>query len=154
LPEGKTCHRLLGKNFDEFFKKFSDSVFLNKRRLSDDFLKNLSMIWLGRITSESKKECLPISNSLYQDVSKGYSFTTTCQNWTNAQELISSFIPSTENEESLGIPVCYTPAGKRISALAIGGISSDIIGDENNKIFSPNVGKYCTISQKLLCIEQ
>lgn len=157
--EKKTCYRLLGRNFDEFFKKLSDPLVLNQEKLKEEFLINLSNIWLGRIDKESKKDCVTVFTEYpSHDPSLNYSFTTTCQNWTTNKEKIPGYPP--KEKEVLTLPVCYTPQGERVSAAALVGLSSGIIEikkertEEGEKIFSPSLGKSCNLSQKLLCIEQ
>lgn len=153
LPEEKTCHRLLGKNFDEFLKKLSNPLVFNQEKLEEEFLKNLSNIWLGRINKESKKDCLAVFiEYLSRDPSLNYSFTTTCQNWTTSEERVSGY-PS-KGKEVLTLPVCYTPQGERINAATLVGISSGIIEKQGEKFFSSSLGRPCNFSQKLLCIEQ
>jgi len=151
--EKKTCHRLLGKNFEEFFKKLSDPLALNQEKLEEEFLKNLSNIWLGRINKESEKECITIfADWSPTDLSLNYSFTTTCQNWTISEERVPGYPPK-ENEK-IELPVCYTPEGVRINAAALAGLSSGIIEKAGEKFFATSLGKACNLSQKLLCIQQ
>ncbi len=153
LPEGKTCHRLLGKNFDEFFKKLSEPLLLNQEKFEEDFLKDLQNIWLGRINKESKRDCTTIyaKYPLY-DPSLNYSFTTTCQNWTTDEEKVLGYPP--KPDEKIEFPICYTPEGKRIDAAGLAGLSSGLIEKEKEKFFTPSLGKSCNFSQNLLCVQQ
>lgn len=149
LPEGKFCHRLLGKNFNEFFEKFSKPLIINQEKLEKSFLEGLSKIWIGRIDKNSKIECLPFAIGY----DKKYSFTTTCQNWTTNKSTVAGY-PQKEGEIT-EFPVCYTPEGVRIDAIGLAGLSSDVITKEDNlKYFSLSLGKSCNTAQKLLCIEQ
>jgi hypothetical protein len=149
LPEGKTCHRLLGKNFDEFLKKLSDPMLLNQERLEENFLRDLSNLWLGRIEAGSKRDCIILAERyLSMDVSRNYSFTTTCQNWTSNAEKVST-------GQGTEYPVCYTPQGARIDALSLAGLSSGLLGKESQtKFFTTSLGEPCYLEHKLLCIQQ
>ena len=138
LIRGATCHRLLAKNFDNFLNIFSSSSAINSERLSKDFYNDFGNIWLGRIDEESKKSCISISES---SGSQKYSLTVTCQNWTIGNELIG---------DSSSLPTCYTPMGAVVEASALAGLSSEIV----NNNFMPYQGKYCSNSQKLICIEE
>lgn len=125
LIRGDTCHRLLAKNFNEFLIK----------QLS---LADLENVWLGRLDEKSKKNCIGIASALsntYQPLAEKYSFTATCQNWTQGSKMV---------EGDSGFPTCYTPTGKFTNAVALAGLAS----------FPLSQGKYCSISQKLLCIEE
>ncbi len=154
LTEGKTCHRLLGKDFNEFFAKLSDLSAINKEKLEQTFLNHLSDIWLGRIDGNSKRDCTTISNqSASSDISRNYSFTTTCQNWTMGQATVPGYPPATGG--TTVFPKCYTPQGKRIDAVGVAGLSSGLVGsDLKTRALSPAVGKTCDSSQRLLCIQQ
>jgi len=142
LPEGKTCHRLLGKNFDDFFKNISQ----------ENFLTNFQEVWLGRINKESKKECIFIPARYYKDVSENYSFTSTCQNWTVNQAIVPGYPP--KEDEKKEFPLCYTPEGKKINAIFLGGYSSGFIESEKKKFITFSIGKFCNVYQRLLCIQQ
>ena len=154
LPEGKTCHRLLGKDFNELLEKFSILWIINREKLSEGFLNNLSNLWLGKIIDTSKKDCLIIDSQYASKVlSEGYSFTTTCQNWTQGTDTISGY--SRGVSPSSSFPQCYTSSGARIYAVALGGLSSGLSGGgTSTNSFSPSQGKYCDTEQKLLCVEQ
>lgn len=153
LPEGKTCHRLLGKNFDEFFKKLSEPSSLNQEKFGETFLKDLQNIWLGRINQESERDCTTIyAEYPPQDISRNYSFTTTCQNWTISQEMIPGYPP--KPGEEIELPICYTSLGARVNAAGLAGLSSGVIEKEKEQFLTPSLGKSCNLSQKLLCIQQ
>lgn len=153
LPEGETCHRLLGKNFEEFFKKLSAPLDINQEKFDEKFLENLSEIWLGRINNDSKRECLTVfTERMPINPSRFYSYTTTCQNWTIDREIVLGYPPRL-NEE-IEFPICHTPEGRRINAVGLGGLSSGLTGERINQYFSYSVGKFCNDQQKLLCIEQ
>lgn len=155
IPEGKICYRLLGKNFEEFFKKFSNTLIINKEKFEDSFLiKELSNIWLGRINKESKRDCTTVFTRFpFADPNRGYSFTTTCQNWTADKETVPGY-PSNVGE-IIEFPKCYNPQGQRIDAVSLAGLSSGLTGIEGvNQYFSPFLGKLCNTTQKLLCIQQ
>lgn len=156
LPEEKTCHRLLGKNFEDFFKKLSGQSVVYPETLRKEFLNDLANIWLGRITKESKRDCLTIlSPKPFFNLSEGYSFTTTCQNWTAEEEKVSGYPPKIGERGEF--PKCYTPEGVRIDAVGLAGLASGLTEkrDEVKFIkFTPSLGKPCNSPQKLLCIEQ
>lgn len=153
LPEGKTCHRLLGKNFDEFFKKLSDPLLLNQEKLEETFLIELADIWLGRINTENKKDCITIfTKEPPLDPAQGYSFTTTCQNWTTGEEMVPDYPP--QPGQKAEFPKCYTPQGIRIDAVGLAGLSSGLLGPKGVENFTTSLGKSCNNSRKLLCIEQ
>jgi hypothetical protein len=151
---GKTCHRLLGNNFDEFFNKLSDSLVLNQKRFGLEFLADLPNVWLGRTATTSKKECLTISSAYSPvDIARQYSFTTTCQNWTSGDELVAGYPPAQGQQTEF--PICYTPQGKKTNAAAVGGLSIGLTGKTGEtQIFSTVIGKSCSLPQKLLCIQQ
>jgi len=156
LPEGKTCYRLYGKNFNEFFKKLSEPLAINQEKFDEDFLNDLGNIWLGRINNESKKDCIAIfSTSPYYDPTKNYTFTTTCQNWTTDRGAVAGYPP--EPNKTVEFPACYTPQGVRVDAVKLGGLGSGLLGKEREgeiPTFTSSLGKSCSLSQKLLCIEQ
>ncbi len=151
-----TCHRLLAKNFDEFLVKLSDLLIINGERLEKGFLDNMGNLWLGRVDEKSKKNCTPIgiipSDSMGA-ISERYSLTATCQNWTRENRLVEGYPVSTGGPKP-SFPTCYTPEGKSIDAVALGGLSSALIGTGNNTTFNIYQGKYCDTRQKLLCIEE
>lgn len=151
----KTCYRLLGKNFNDFFQKLSDSMLLNQKRFNNNFLENLSKIWLGRINNDSKLDCIYISNNFFSyDVNQNYSFTTTCQNWKVSERLISEYLLSKEEKEKVNFPICYTSQGQRINAVGLAGLASDFIVEGKDKFLNPYLGISCDTERKLLCIEQ
>lgn len=153
LPEGKTCHRILGKNFDEFFKKLSESVFLSQEKFGKTFSESLKNIWLGRINRESKRDCATVyTQYIPLDASRGYSFTTTCQNWTIDQGTVPGYPP--QPGEKTEFPVCYTPQGKRITAAGLIGLASGMIEKTGEQFLTFSLGKSCNFSQKLLCVQQ
>jgi len=153
IQDEKTCHRFLGKNFEEFFKKFSNPLVLNQEKFDENFLKDLSNLWLGRINENSKEDCITIFNPYLVDESLKYSFTTTCQNWKTKTGAVAGYPPKAD--EKIEFPVCYTPEGKRINAIGLGGLSSGLITqEEKTSAFTPYFGKSCNTYQKLLCIEQ
>lgn len=154
LPEGETCHQLLGKNFEEFWQKFSDTFAINLEKFEKFFLlSEFSEVWLGRITEESKRECVNVfSRFPSTDVPIKTSFTTTCQNWTTSDGIIPGYVSGGVELESF--PKCYTPEGVRIVAAGLTGLASVIAGAEESEYFSPFFGKYCNQPQKLICVEQ
>jgi hypothetical protein len=165
IPQGKTCHRLLGKSFDDFFKKISDPVNLNIGKFGDDFIKNLGNIWLGRINQESKRECIEVPPEYVssKDLRMMYSFTSTCQNWTTGKSKISENVQETNNNENVqetnndeleGLPICFTSQGGRIFAMRIGGLSSQIVKINDVDKINLYSGEICSEEKSLLCIQQ
>lgn len=140
LIRGASCHRLLAKNLEEFLKLFSDFSILNKQRLNKDFYNDFSELWLGRLTEKSPQNCVKVSETELKDLTKLYSFTATCQNWTNNSRFIVA--PSEAK--------CYTKGGLPVTSAALVGLSLAESGEK----FSPLVGRYCDISQKIICVEE
>jgi len=156
LIRGATCHQLLGKNFNEFLEKFSDLVIINEEKLENDFLKDMENLWLGRFDEKSKKNCTTIAAALlvpYKPLVEEYSFTTTCQNWTQENELVQGY-PVPTGEAKPSFPTCYTLAGQFTDAVALGGLASGLTGKGKDTVFTPYQGKGCNTKQKLLCIEE
>ncbi len=152
LIRGATCHRLLGNSLDSFLDKLSDSVFLNREKLSNDFYDKVSEAWLGRLNSKSKKNCIPITSVVGSGnvrLEEGYSFTSTCQNWTNGQRFAEGY-PVPEGEIGGDFPACFTPAGESTDAVAVGAFAIGISKETN---FMTDWGKYCGDDQRLICIE-
>jgi len=155
LPEGKTCHQLWGRNFEEFFQKFSDTLAINQEKFEDKFLRDeVASIWMGRITKDSKRDCTTMFLKFAAfSVSKNYSFTTTCQDWTTGEDAVAGFSEYSEGEIEL-FPKCYTPEGVRINAASLAGLATGIAGEEKSEYFSPFLGRPCNQIHKLLCIQQ
>ena len=150
LPENKTCHRLLGSNFNDFFKKLSDPLALNRGKFDESFLQDLQNVWLGRITKESLRECTAIFFEQFppRQLERNYSFTTTCQNWTIGLETALGYPPSPGQE--VEFPACFTPAGVRTSAVGLACLASGLQG----QLLTTSLGNSCDTAQKLLCVQQ
>lgn len=156
LIRGATCHRLLGKDLDEFLARLSDTLIINEEKLEKEFLENLKNIWLGRIDEKSKKNCTIIfaaASDPYKSLAEKYSFTTTCQDWTTAEMKVEGY-PAPKGEAKPDFPTCYTPEGVFTDAVTLGGLASGLTGKGADKTFTSYQGKYCSDSQKLLCIEE
>jgi len=156
LIRGATCHQLLGRDFNEFLKKFSDLYMINEKKLEDSFLKDFSNIWLGRVDEKSKKNCTAIATALtdpYKPSAEKYSLTTTCQNWTKEEEKVEGYY-NIDDLAGGSFPTCYTPEGVSTKAVILGGLSSGLEEEGIYKTFTPYQGKYCDKVQKLLCIEE
>lgn len=147
LVRGATCHRLLGRDFTGFLEKFSSLALINKEKLDENFLESFGDVWLGRLNSNSKKTCVKVDEPDYGSLSEKYSYTVTCQNWTNSSRII-------EENSGLSFPTCYTPEGKTTEATGLGGLVSEITGKGFNESFDPNQGEYCDQAKKLICIEE
>lgn len=126
LERGATCHRLLAKGFEEFLTRLPENI------------------WLGRLDEKSKKNCIAIAELLpkgYVTLAEKYSFTATCQNWTQEKKVVEGY-PVSKGEPEPLFPTCYTPEGKFTNAVALAGLASGM------------AGKSCDVKQKLLCIEK
>lgn len=148
-----TCHRLLGKDFQGFLKKFSNLLIINEEKLGDSFLNDFKNLWLGRVDEKSKQNCISVTK-VYGDLAEKYSFTTTCQNWTQGDKFVQGY-PVSVGEAKPSFPACYTPGGIHTDAVALEGLSSGLTGGEaGTNAFTMYQGKYCNTPQKLLCIEE
>ncbi len=153
VVEGKTCHRLLGKDANSFLKLLTNSYVINLKILNNQYFDDMSNLWLGRISKESKRECTTLSlRYVPLNLSESYSFTTTCQNWTTESRNIPGYPPAVGQTTSY--PECYTAQGKRLSAVGLGALASGVAGEDPSKRFVVTVGKSCDQPSKLLCIEQ
>ncbi|MFH1656822.1 MAG: Ser-Thr-rich GPI-anchored membrane family protein [Candidatus Nealsonbacteria bacterium] len=156
LIRGATCHQLLGKDYNEFVQKFSDLYIINEEKFKDDFFKDLSNVWLGRLDEKSKKNCTGIATALiepYKASAEKYSGTTTCQNWTKEDKMVEGY-DSLKGVSGGDYPTCYTPTGTSTKAVVLGGLSSGLEQEGINKTFTPYQGKYCDKLQKLICVEE
>lgn len=155
LIRGATCHRLLAKNINEFLRKLSNLSIINQEKLDADFLNEFGNIWLGRIDSSSRENCASIA-SVYAQTSvplaEKFSFTTTCQNWTQDGMYVQGY-PVPPRTSKPQFPNCYTPQGKATDSVALGGLSTGLVGAGIDSAFTPYEGKYCNSRQKILCVE-
>lgn len=155
LPEGKACHRLLGRDFNEFLSKLSEPLLLNQEKIDAAFLKDLQKVWLGKINAESQRECTVISEFFGGAPSAlpfNYSFTTTCQNWTSGSQVVPGYPPEVGKE--IEFPACFTPTGAKTNAIGVAGLSSGAVKIKGQDFLTVSLGKSCAISQKLLCVQQ
>ncbi|OGZ18376.1 MAG: hypothetical protein A2V72_02065 [Candidatus Nealsonbacteria bacterium RBG_13_37_56] len=149
LIRGDTCHRLLAKDFSQFLLRFSNPLAINSEKFSGDFLEKMDNIWLGRVNENSKKNCVLVTlDSAYRDLAEKYSYTTTCQNWTQGGGLAGDYPVSIG--ENPTFPTCYTGSGVATNAVALAGLSSALTSDSK---FTFSEAKYCNTKQYLLCIE-
>lgn len=149
LIRGDTCHRLLAKDFNQFLLRFSSPLAINSEKFSSEFLEKMDKLWLGRVNESSKKNCILVAlASAYRDLAEKYSYTTTCQNWTQGGSLVGGYPVSVGENPSF--PTCYTGTGVATNAVALAGLSSILTSDSK---FALNEGKYCDTKQYLLCIE-
>lgn len=156
LIRGATCHRLLGKDFNEFLGKFVALSVINEEKFTDTFFQDLGDLWIGRLGETSKKNCTSIASVLtdpYKALAEKYSLTTTCQNWTQENMYVQGY-PVPYGGAKPSFPTCYTPQGKSTDAVALGGLSTGLVRTEAGISFTPYQGKYCSTKQKLLCIEE
>lgn len=129
LVNGNTCHRLLGKGLNEFIARLSSLVLFGDNK----------SIWLGRLNDKTKRICIDVGSSSYLSLKEKYSFTTTCQNWTQGGRLVPGYAEGVKLDNSFSS--CYTLKGEFTYALALGGL--DVAGKS----------AYCNDQQKLVCIE-
>jgi len=156
IIRGATCHRLLAKDFEEFLTRLSDSVIINEEKFEQGFLQDMKNLWLGRINKESKKNCAGIAAALsdyYKSLVEKYSFTITCQNWTQGDKYVGGY-PVPDGQPKPSFPACYTSAGQYTDAVALGALASGTTGKDKDAVFVFDQGKYCDNKQKLLCIEE
>jgi len=156
IIRGATCHRLLAKDFGEFLARFLSSVIINEEKFEQGFLQDMENLWLGRIIKESKKNCTGIAAALsdyYKSLAEKYSFTITCQNWTQENKHVGGY-PVPKEQPKPSFPTCYTPSGQYTDAVALGALASGTTGKGKDAVFVLNQGKYCNDKQKLLCIEE
>lgn len=153
LVRNATCHRLLGKTFTEFLAKLSDLKTVNVDKLDKKFLESITNVWLGRVNETSKKNCIVTSYSSSVGLGEKYSFTTTCQNWTQKNKFVGGY-PVSSGKPKPSFPSCYTPFGEFTDAVALGALSSGLEGTGNDTVLTPYQGAYCNMSKYLLCIEE
>lgn len=156
LIRGVGCHRLVGKNFGELITVFKKYFVLNKEKIDDAFLKGLKDVWLGRIDSQAKLNCVPIAsvvNDAYTASQEKYSYTTTCQNWTTETKFATGYT-TPQDLKSGSFPNCYSASGQSTRAVVMGALSLGTTGTGLNEMYTPYLGKYCKDPQKLLCIEE
>lgn len=144
LIRGATCHRLLGKDLDEFLAKLSDKVVINTSKMSQNFVEGLRNVWIGRIDKNSKKSCLVAGDA--RSTQESYSSTVTCQNWTKESQFVDNYSPGSDGE----FPTCYTPSGSLTNAVSLGGLGIGVEGENN----SSELGDYCNSRKKLICIQE
>ena len=158
LPEGKSCHRLLGKDFNEFLAKLSVPLAQNSEKIEKTFLKDLQSVWLGRVFPESKRECAVISafagsnRQALGNLALNYSFTTTCQNWTAGTEVVPGY--PQQPGQTTEFAACFTPAGVRTDAVGLAGLSSGLVKVGQEDVLTVSLGKSCALAQKLICVQQ
>lgn len=141
LVEGTTCHRLLASNAEKLVEKFALAGETAKIQFSDDFTKNFRLIWVGRLTQNSKKNCVPIGSD-----QENYSYTLTCQNWSQSKEKIyTGSVP-----DFAGLDRCYNDAGKSIPANFVGAFSTVVANDGSIGL----AGRSCNGALRLFCVEQ
>ena len=145
LPDGETCHRLLGANLEELLEKFSLPVEREREEIGEGLLSGWQDVWLGRISNNDKKECMfipwqPPSNP------QNCSLTTTCQNWHISQRKVIR-----GNSKGEKLPQCYNAFGRLVNAASYGGVSSGL--DQSKKNITL-IGRYCDEMAHLLCIEE
>jgi hypothetical protein len=148
LGDELSCHRLLGSNLEDFLKKLSNSRLVNEQKLERDFMDSLRNVWLGRVDAKSKKNCVFTETFSYGKDQEKYSFSTTCQNWTQGVRIVPGYSEGVKLDSSF--PSCYTPKGTFTYALGLAGLGIELLQDQNYIASSP---KLCDMSQKLICIE-
>jgi len=154
LDRGSTCHRLLGATFKDFLEKFSNTKIVNSDKIGENFLKEMSEVWLGRVDTNAKKNCTYITFKFYgnRPLKETYSSTTTCYNWTIDDEFVQGY-PVPEGAIVPAFPSCYDPYGNKTAAVSLAGLATGITGTGKDETFTPYQGKPCNIPKKLICIE-
>ena len=156
LLRGATCHRLLGKSFDDFLAKFSQLSIINGQQLGSEFFQRLQSVWLGRLDLKSSKNCITIALAMenpYKSSAEKYSLTATCQNWTKGVMYVDGY-PVPLGGIKPPFPTCYTAQGKITDAAALAGRATGLTGGADGvNAFTPYQGKSCDVRQRLLCIE-
>ena len=157
LLRGATCHRLLGKTLNEFLSKLSDSAAVNADKFDRDFFSGLGSIWVGRIDESSVRNCASIQsviNDPYTPLPIKYSFTTTCQNWTQSGSTVAGY-PVPAGTSKPPFPTCYTEQGRLTDAVAVGGLAGILVGSSSeNSFIRFTSGAFCNLPRKLLCVEK
>jgi hypothetical protein len=152
----KTCNRMIAKDKNELLARLSAPLAIDNQILSENFAKQFGNLWIGRLNDGSKKECVRIfTDNPTSELSRNYSFTATCQNWTKGTFQFPA-------DSSTSYSKCYTynlpdlgyqkhPEGALVNASILTGLSSGML---KGGAFSPYIGKSCDTIQKLLCVEQ
>jgi len=157
LIRGATCHRLLGKDLNEFLAKFSGLLIINEEKFEDSFSQKLKEVWIGRLNEGSKENCISIALTLenpYKPLAEKYSFSSTCQNWTKEDIFVEGY-PASSGQPNPPFGTCYTVAGKQTGAVALGGLAIGLTGGGvSTNAFTPYQGKSCDTAQRLICIEE
>lgn len=156
LLRGSTCHRLIAGNFQEFLDKLSDLKIVNEDKLDQVFLERMEDIWLGRIDETGKKNCTSITFKFADAnrvLAETYSFTTTCQNWTQEESFVQGY-PVPKGQPKPSFPTCYTPSGALTDAVALAGLALGLEENGGNEVFSIYQGKQCNEARRLICIEK
>lgn len=142
LLEGRTCHRLFAQNSQRFIEKFTLSSEVARIKLESEFMQKFVRLWVGQLTRNVKSSCIYISGT---GSPSSYSYTTTCQNWSQSKEKIYQG----DAPDFVEIERCYDESGKSIPANWLGafGTNQDSSG---NILF---LGKKCNSNNSLLCVE-
>ncbi|KPJ55001.1 hypothetical protein AMJ47_03010 [Parcubacteria bacterium DG_72] len=154
LLRGATCHRVLGRNFNDFLAKLSDLKIINEEKLSKDFLSKMEKVWFGRIDKDTQRNCTFIMSATYYiflPLPEKYSHTVTCQNWTFGKAVVPGYERGMVLDDRFSI--CYTPQGEPTYSVTAAGLASGVEGKEIDAKYLTNVGKVCSEKQHLLCIE-
>jgi len=148
LQENKGCLRLLGSDFQQFYKKLFSPYLIIKDSPEGRFLGDFfgQEIWLGRVFPEDKRNCITIFSPDGKISPSLVSFTPTCQNWTTDKSEVS-----VEGEKT--IPRCYVGPGAGFDAMGIGGMARQV-REKEDKTMSEIMGRRCNEYLKLLCVEQ
>jgi hypothetical protein len=155
LIRGVTCHRVLGKDFGDFYKRFSQLALLNDDNMDPDFLNGFKNLWLGRVDTKSEQNCALIFSKAITDLlPERYSYTSTCQGWTKSDKFVDGY-PVPRGAVKPPFPTCYTPQGKFTDVVSMGGLASGLTGGASgSNFYTPYQGKTCDTAQKLLCVEK
>lgn len=154
LLRGTTCHRMLGRNFKEFFDKLYELELLNKEKLSGAFLNDMKEVWYGRMDQDTQRSCTDIESAgrySYFPTHLKYSHTVTCQNWSFGGSTVPDYTTGTVLDDRFSI--CYTPQGEPTYSVSVAGLASGIRGSGSSTRYEVDLGKVCSEQQHIMCIE-
>lgn len=151
LGDELNCHRLFGADLNDFLTKLSNTKLINEQKLEKDFLNNLNNVWLGRLNANSKKNCISVDSNSYEKLQEKYSFSATCQNWTQGVKVVPGYLDGVKLDSSFSS--CYTPQGSSTYAVGLAALGIDLVEYPKGAVYSTSVAKYCDSNQRLICIE-
>ena len=143
LANGRTCHRFLAGNIQDFIDKTRLPKDIAQVEFSEAFGRRLGDVWYGRRTSSADTKCLQVA---MRGAISAFSGTYTCQNWaTEKRQVYTGTVPDEAN-----LPKCYDAEGKNVAANYFAA-SAGITDNAGAYIISSDT---CDGSHRLICIEQ